>query len=120
MGNPQASRPRDFVTVPGARTMYSRILVPIDGSEPSECGLRQAIDIASSCGATLVILHVVAQLPLMMGAAGYVNYGEMTELLTRSGHELVEKAAKRAADAGVECESVVVDGGVSPVCDTIV
>jgi nucleotide-binding universal stress UspA family protein len=26
----------------------------------------------------------------------------------------------QAADAGVECESVVVDGGVSPVCDTIV
>jgi len=102
--------------------MYSRILVPIDGSEPAECGLRQAIAMAGTGagGATLVVLHVVTQLPLLMGAAGYVNYGEMSEILARTGHELVEKAAKQAAEAGVACETVVVDGGMSPACDTIV
>jgi len=100
--------------------MYSRILVPCDGSEPSLCGLRQAIALAKEHGSTLVLLNVVDQLPLLMGQAAFVNYGEVSELLARAGHEVVDHASQEATRAGVACECQVIDGGAGPASDVIV
>ncbi|MGN6527589.1 MAG: universal stress protein [Burkholderiaceae bacterium] len=100
--------------------MYSRILVPVDGSAPSQCGLREAIAIARANESTLVLLHVVSQLAFALGDPGLVNYGEVWDMLERAGHEIVEKSAAEAAAAGVAHESNVVDGGASAACDVIV
>jgi|WetSurMetagenome_2_1015567.scaffolds.fasta_scaffold231369_3 nucleotide-binding universal stress UspA family protein len=47
--------------------MYKKVLVPLDGSQLSECSLEHVKDIATGCGATEVILLVVldVQLPPM-------------------------------------------------------
>ena len=100
--------------------MYKRILVPIDGSAPSRAGLREAIELASGTGSTLVVLHVVSELPLLMGAAGFVNYGEISEILLSGGRELAQDATRTAEKAGVKCEMQVIDGGASGVADVIV
>lgn len=100
--------------------MYKRILVPFDGSEPSRAGLREAISLAAGTGAALVVLHVVSELPLLMGAEAYVNYGEMAEILMNTGRELVQEAGRIAEKEGAKCELKVVDGGATPVCDVIV
>jgi nucleotide-binding universal stress UspA family protein len=100
--------------------MYKRILVPYDGSPPSRAGLREAVDLAADCGATLVVLHVVSELPLLMGAEAYVNYGEVAEILMSNGGQLAQEAAAAARKDGVKCETHVVDGGATPVCDVIV
>jgi len=100
--------------------MYKRILVPYDGSPPSRAGLREAIDLAASGGATLVVLHVVSELPLLMGSDAYVNYGELSDILMKTGEGLVQEAARAAEKEGVKCETRVVDGGATPVCDVIV
>ena len=39
--------------------MYQRILVPLDTSSTSQCGLREAIRLAADQKARLLILHVV-------------------------------------------------------------
>lgn len=39
--------------------MINKILVPIDGSENSEKGLRYACELASKVGATITVLHIV-------------------------------------------------------------
>ena len=39
--------------------MYDKILVPIDGSPTSQCGLKEAIKIAKSQGSIVRLLHVV-------------------------------------------------------------
>ena len=100
--------------------MYSRILVPFDGSEASRCGLQEAIALARAQQATLVVLGVVSELPLLMGQAGFVNYGEVVDILMRSGRDVVEQAAREAQAAGVACETVVIDGGATAVSDVIV
>ena len=100
--------------------MYSRILVPVDGSEPSQCGLREAIAIARDNRSTLVLLHVVTVLPMPSADAGFVYYGEMLDEMQRAGKELVDKSTRQVAQAGVACESEVIDGGAGPVCDVIV
>ncbi|HEX7689322.1 MAG TPA: universal stress protein [Burkholderiaceae bacterium] len=100
--------------------MYSRILVPVDGSVPSRCGLREALGLAADGRATVVLLHVAAEPALLMGAAGYVNYGELSDMLRRAGQEIVDDAAREAAKAGVPCETQVVDAGAGAVSDAIV
>jgi len=100
--------------------MYKRILVPYDGSPPSRAGLREAVDLAADSGATLVVLHVVSELPLLMGSEAYVNYGELAEILMNTGQGLAEEAVAVAGKDGVRCEMTVVDGGATPVCDVIV
>jgi len=99
--------------------MYERILVPYDGSESSRAGLREAVGLAADSGATLVVLHVVSELPLLMGAEAYVNYGELAELLMKTGHQLAQEAVGIAEKDGVKCEAKVIDGGATPVCDVI-
>jgi len=100
--------------------MYKRILVPYDGSPPSRAGLREAIALASDGGATLVVLNVVSELPLLMGSEAYVNYGELSDILMKTGEQLVREAALLAEKDGVKCETRVIDGGASRVCDVIV
>ena len=40
---------------------YRRILAPVDGSKTSNKGLREAIRLAKSEGAKLLVLHVVSE-----------------------------------------------------------
>lgn len=100
--------------------MYSRILVPVDGSEPSQCGLREAIGIARDSKSTLVLLHVIEQMPLTLGYPGVADYGQVWDMLDLAAREIVERAARDAAAAGVPCVTHVVEGGVGPVCDVVV
>lgn len=44
--------------------MYGKVLVPLDGSEPSNHALEHAVSIASKYGATLKLLAVVPQVVL--------------------------------------------------------
>jgi nucleotide-binding universal stress UspA family protein len=99
--------------------MYKRILVPYDGSEPSRAGLREAIDLAADSGATLVVLNVVSELPLLTGGEIYMNYGELVEILKKTGQKLAQEAVGIAEKDGLKCESHVIDGGATPVCDVI-
>jgi nucleotide-binding universal stress UspA family protein len=100
--------------------MYSRILVPIDGSAPAECGLREAMRIAAATKAQLVILNVVTEFPMLMDPVALVDYTQLLEVLRRAGEQLVADAAARVAEAGIECETVVVDASTSAASDVIV
>ena len=99
--------------------MYSKILVPVDGSAPSAAGLHEAIRLARDDKSTLVLLHVIVQMPLMLGYPGVADYGQVWDMLDRAGHEIVERAAKEAAAAGVAYVTRVVDGGAGAVSDVV-
>ncbi len=100
--------------------MYKRILVPYDGSAPSSAGLREAVNLAIESGATLVVLNVVSELPLLMGSEVYASYGEIAEILLKTGQGLAEQAAAMVRKDGAKCEMQVIDAGAMPVCDVIV
>lgn len=42
--------------------MYAKILVPVDGSDPSMCGLNEAIKLGKALGSQLRLLHIVNEL----------------------------------------------------------
>lgn len=43
--------------------MYSKILVPMDGSEAGECAIEHVLTIAKGCNVPEVVLLFVAELP---------------------------------------------------------
>lgn len=100
--------------------MYSRILVPIDGSEPAGCGLREAIRIACATRAKIVVVNVARESSMAMDGMSMAYYSDLVEVMLRAGRELVDKAATAASAAGVECESVVVDARSGSAWEAIV
>src|SRR3954471_5914420 len=108
-GRARATRP----SAPERHLMYTRILVPIDGSEPAECGLREAIRLAAATKAELVVLNVVTEFPMLMDPVALVDYDRLLEALRRPGEEIGAKAAKNVVEAGIACETVVVDARTS-------
>lgn len=88
--------------------MYSRIMVAIDGSEPSAAGLAEAIRVARMTGGDLTIVHVVEPLTGGHGfepATAYVrdSYPRIRQVAER----LLVDARARAQAAGVRAEVVL-------------
>jgi nucleotide-binding universal stress UspA family protein len=91
--------------------MYDRILVPVDGSSASDAGLDEAIRIARDGGASLRLLHVVDRTPSVpMSAIHGVMPIDLATPAAEAGAELLARCAARARDAGVEAETLAVDG----------
>jgi nucleotide-binding universal stress UspA family protein len=100
--------------------MYKRILVPLDGSDTSERGLREAIGLAVEQKAKLVLLHVVDDFPLMMEGSAVASFQEMRTQLTDYGERLLAKAKAAATDAGAQADTVMRELTAGRIADVIV
>lgn len=101
--------------------MYSKILVPVDGSPTSELGLAEAIRLATLCHAKLHLLHVVD----MLSFNAYPNAGlgltpEVFELLHQGGQQILLKARAQADAAHVPVETQLAEGFAQRVADVVV
>jgi nucleotide-binding universal stress UspA family protein len=85
--------------------MYTKILVPTDGSGLSDQAASAAIEFARLCGAELVALSVAEPYPLMPAAEGamVVDPGVETDVMLRNAQENVDRVAQAAAKAGIRC-----------------
>lgn len=86
--------------------MYKRILVPLDGSETAQRGLTEAIGIAQSSKARLVVLNVVADLR-WLDEMGVANSDKMRREACSYADRLLVKAKEYAAARDVEAEIVI-------------
>lgn len=102
--------------------MYQRILVPVDGSAPSNRGLDEAIRLAKLTGGSLRLLHVVDELSVALGgASAFAGASPDTFQLLRDGGEQILAAGQaRAAAAGVAADTVLDDTLGGRVCDRVV
>lgn len=87
------------------------IMLATDGSPSAEAATREAIDLAQHLGVPLLaasVEHVAAPV------YGYYGYGEILTEMRSVEHERVEKLLEavhdRAAEAGVECETLPLEG----------
>lgn len=87
--------------------MYSRILVPTDGSAAAARGLREAIALARTLNAQLVVLHVIDDFPV-------------TDGLIDAGHDILDEAAELARESGVACKTVMHELETHRTADAIV
>jgi len=86
---------------------YKLILNATDGSDVAQQGTRQAIYLARTTGAQLLILHVVETT-----FAWYTGmlYQQLIDELREYGRKALERAAEMADQEGVKARTMSVDG----------
>lgn len=87
--------------------MYERILVPVDGSETSKRGLREACRLAQEQGASLRCLFVIDEHYLASNYMGFMYTPDLIDKLRDNGKEIPDEASEQARKSGVQVESVM-------------
>jgi nucleotide-binding universal stress UspA family protein len=87
--------------------MYSRILVPVDGSDTSRRGLDEAIALAGRLGASLNIVTVIDARALIGEVSAAVPSEALLEAWRAAGDRLVADAVKRVREKGVPADGAV-------------
>jgi nucleotide-binding universal stress UspA family protein len=106
--------------------LYSRILVPLDGSELGERGLRQAEELARALGATMHLLQVISrhlEFETIHGGGMQVTpqlfeYSrEQAERVINAqiarGQEYLKRLAAQIKESGVGVETALREGAAS-------
>jgi len=84
--------------------MYGKILVPVDGSEPSARGLGEAIRLARDQRAELRCVHVIDEHILFDAPFAYPD---LLDKMRDAGTAILDDASGRARDAGIPAEAVL-------------
>jgi nucleotide-binding universal stress UspA family protein len=93
--------------------MYDTILVPTDGSDEALKGARHAIELAADVGASIHALYVI-DLPNAPRAPYIIqDEEEVREEYEKFGEEVTGEVAEMAAEAGVDCQTVLRRGSVN-------
>ena len=90
-------------------SVFSKILVPVDGSDHSFRALSQALFIAKSTGAAATAMHIVERPPTV-----YVESQKLLdELLAnyrKESAKILDKCQEVARKEGVKLETVIAEG----------
>jgi nucleotide-binding universal stress UspA family protein len=100
-------------------TMYTRILVPIDGSTTAQRGLDEAIGLARQLGSRLHLLNVVDARLLMGEMAIYAPPAQLLDDWRAEGEKLLASAVAQALAQGVAADSALQCDPGQRVCDMI-
>jgi nucleotide-binding universal stress UspA family protein len=89
--------------------MYDDILVPVDGSAPSDAALAEALSLAETFGATVHALYVVDEQAVAVGSMepSGRNAAALMDAFEAEGERVTADAAARAGEAGVSVETTV-------------
>jgi nucleotide-binding universal stress UspA family protein len=87
--------------------MYDVILVPVDGSAPSDAAVTQAVSLASEFDATVHVIYVVDEHAL---AAAGLDAGRVVRAYEEEGESFLAAATEEATAAGVDAETAIVHG----------
>jgi nucleotide-binding universal stress UspA family protein len=91
--------------------MYSHLLVATDGSSLSDKAVTHAIDLAKAIGARLTVFYASPDYRMPIYAEGLIfEQGTKREYAAAAKEEaraIVERVAKKAAAAGVECATAL-------------
>jgi nucleotide-binding universal stress UspA family protein len=100
--------------------MYKHLLVPLDGSDTSKRGLREAIALATPLKAKLHLLHVISDFPMMVEMAHVIDSEKILSGLHQYGRDLLETTAAQARAVGLEVTTEMRDPKGGRVADAIV
>ena len=90
--------------------MFKKILVPVDGSPTANKGLLEAVKLAKSQKATLIVLHVVDENVVTQSAMGGGYFIEgLLEGLLENGKKVLAKAVADAKKQRVTVKPVLIE-----------
>ena len=100
--------------------MYDKILVPVDGSETSNNGLDQAIQIAKTMHSQLHLVHIVNELIFDYSYSPGLYATNVIESMRERGKTIMDEAEAAARKHGLQPESVLLEAIGGPAADLIV
>ena len=91
--------------------MYKRIAVAVDGSETSTMALHEAVKLAKVMNATLLLLYVCEEMPVVWNTDGMTPFPieEVTQAFIDAGKQLLLQDRVSVAESGVEVETKLVE-----------
>ena len=97
--------------------LFKHILVPSDGSEPSQRAAAVAVDLAQRLGARITALHAMQPqalvVPDLTGGYTYLMPDELYErAVTSQAQVILGGISELAREANVPCETVATSSGV--------
>ena len=100
--------------------MYSRFLVPLDGSPTSFLALDHAAELARLSGATVILLHIVEPTRHSTGfERPEVYIKDVRPRFLKAGQTLLDEAASRLRREGIATETVLLESGTERVSEQI-
>ncbi len=93
--------------------IFARILVPVDGSAPSDRAVGLAVRVAGACeGCSLIFCHVVdrARIVADIGNMALVDPTPIIEDARSEGERVLAAAATEATSRGISVRTVLCDG----------
>jgi nucleotide-binding universal stress UspA family protein len=100
--------------------MYSRILVPVDGSAPANLALLEAIKLVKCMGGKLCLIHVVDEFVMDAAYIPSVYYEGMIESLRGVGQAALDDAVATVRQHALEPEAVLSETFGRRVADQVV
>ena len=100
--------------------MYGKILVPIDGSETSACGLDEAINIARTFGGRIRLVHIVNEVIFPGGYGAGIYASDLIASLRDGGKSLLAQGVAQVRRRGIEADSVMIESMGASAADFIV
>lgn len=100
--------------------MYPNILVPLDGSEASNCALKEAIAIARQQGSKIRLLHIVKEPLLDYGYESGLSKAGVMASLCQNGKNILNSAEIAARQQGLAPECVLFESVVGAAADVII
>lgn len=90
--------------------MFKRILVPVDGSEPSQHALQTAGRMAAESGGQLRVLHVMDRAAYLTGydPSGAAS-GALYDAMSSGARQVLADAEAQARGAGVPVDSAMIN-----------
>lgn len=95
--------------------MYAKIIIATDGSELADRALDHGVQLAKLAGSEVTIVTVTEPVTIVGGGYATVVGGvvdpipELIEAQEKSARDMLQRAAKRAADQGVIVKTILVD-----------
>jgi nucleotide-binding universal stress UspA family protein len=87
--------------------LFEKILVPLDGSEPSIWALGKAIQIAKKLNGEITLIHVYSISPTAITPMQVYKYAQA---MRKHGIGILEDGKKKAEAEGVKAMTLLVDG----------
>ena len=100
--------------------MYAKILVPVDGSDASTEGLKEAIKIAKSQGSGIRLLHIVNEFVFDYSYSPAAYAVNVVDSLRERGKSILAESAAQVRKQGLEPETVLLESIGGPAADLIV
>ena len=93
--------------------------MPVDGSAAGARGLREAIRLAKAQHARLRIIHVVDEAVATAAVEAGLDARSVLASLGKRGRALLQRAARRAAQAGMRAETALCETAGGSAADAI-